>query len=66
LAKGCTLNLSPAAFTDGDCAQTGISRTSVLLANTNDVINIIVRRSFAEYLALWLQHAGAELGIRFE
>ena len=68
LAKGCTLDLHQRAFKDGQCAQTGLAKASILLSKVADApaFNIFVRRSFAEYLALWLQRAGAEYGIRFE
>lgn len=67
LAKGCTLDLHPRAFSAGDCAQTGLGKANVLLAKVDDqpTVDLFVRRSFAEYVALWLQHAGAEYGIRF-
>jgi len=68
LAKGCTLDLHPRAFHTGQCAQTGLARANILLSKVDDApsFDVFVRRSFAEYLALWLQHAGAEYGIRFE
>jgi len=68
LAKGCTLDLHKRAFKDGQCAQTGLAKASILLSKFGDApaFNIFVRRSFAEYVALWLQRAGAEYGIRFE
>ena len=68
LAKGCTLDLHPKTFHPGQCAQTGLAKASILIAKVDDVptFDIFVRRSFAEYLALWLQHAGAGYGIRFD
>ena len=61
LAKGCTLDLHPRAFKAGQCAQTTLAKTSMLIALIDDAptFDIIVRRSFAEYAALWLQHSGA-------
>ena len=66
-ARGCTLDLHPAAFETGDCAQTGMAKCVVLIARESgeNSFRLIVRRSFAEYLALWLRHAGEEFGIRF-
>ncbi len=60
LAKGCTLDLHPRSFKVGQCAQTTLAKTSMLIALTDDTptFDIIVRRSFAEYAALWLQHSG--------
>ena len=67
LAQGCTLDLHPQVFQTGQCAQTGLAKASILISKGDDapVFDIIVRRSFAEYLALWLQHAGAVYGVRF-
>ncbi len=67
LAKGCTLDLHRNTFHPGQCAQTGLAKASILIGKVDDVptFDIFVRRSFAEYLALWLQHAGAGYGIRF-
>ena len=61
LAKGCTLDLHPRVFKAGQCAQTTLAKTSMLIALIDDAptFDIIVRRSFAEYAALWLQHSGA-------
>ena len=66
LAKGCTLDLRQ--FVSGQCAQSAIARSGVLLiaGADNEHIEIIVRRSFAEYLALWLRNAAAEYGVRFD
>ena len=64
LAKGCTLDLHPRAFKMGQCAQTTLAKTSMLIALIDDAptFDIIVRRSFAEYAALWLQHSSARAG----
>jgi len=66
LAKGCTLDLHPAAFASGACAQTGLAKAGVLLAAHDSEFRIIVRRSFASYLLQWLGAAGAEYGIEFD
>jgi sarcosine oxidase subunit gamma len=67
LAKGCTLDLHPQSFLAGHCAQTLLAKAGVLLAfdDNRPAWSLIVRRSFAEYLALWLAHAGKEFGIDF-
>lgn len=66
LAKGCTLDLHPRVFSKGQCAQSGIAKAGILLAKVDDTtFDVCVRRSFAEYVALWLQRAGTEFGIRF-
>ncbi len=68
IGKGCTLDLHPTNFAAGQCAQTGLAKASILIARIDDAptFDVIVRRSFAEYVALWLQHAGGEYGIRFD
>jgi sarcosine oxidase, subunit gamma len=67
LAKGCTLDLHPQSFLAGQCAQTLLAKAGILLVFEDDrpAFSLIVRRSFAEYLALWLAHAGREFGINF-
>ena len=67
IAKGCTLDLHPDVFTQGQCAQTSIARADVLIARPGGEAGfcLIVRRSFAEYLALWLRAAGKHEGIGF-
>ncbi|WP_020497385.1 sarcosine oxidase subunit gamma [Sciscionella marina] len=61
LAKGCALDLHPRVFGEGHCAQTLIGKTQVLLwqyGNAPDY-RILVRASFANYLADWLLDAAA-------
>ena len=66
LAKGCTLNLEPSAFRVGDCAQSGLAKATALVALRDESprFDIFVRRSFAEYVVLWLHHAGREYGLK--
>lgn len=63
LAKGCPLDLHPRVFKTGRCAQTTLAKTSMLVALVDDTptFDIIVRRSFAEYAARWLQHSGGKI-----
>ena len=67
LAAGCPMDLDATSFGPGCCAQTGLAKASVLIAavDSRPSFDVIVRRSFAEYLALWLEHAGGELGVDF-
>ena len=69
LAKGCTLDLHPRSFSPGQCAQTNLGKAGVLLIPRGDAsdaqsVDVIVRRSFADYLGIWLQHSGREYGLR--
>nr|WP_083472525.1 sarcosine oxidase subunit gamma family protein [Kibdelosporangium phytohabitans] len=59
LEHGCTVDLHPRAFHAGRCAQTTIARTQVILWQTSDepVYRLLVRASFATYLADWLSDA---------
>ena len=67
LAKGCTLDTHPATLQVATCAQSGLAKANVLigLVDPQPVFEIVVRRSFSEYLALWLQSAGRELDVSF-
>ena len=63
LAKGCTLDLHPRAFKMGQCAQTTLAKTPMLIALIDEAptFDIIVRRSFAEYATQWLQHSSRSI-----
>ena len=67
LSKGCTLDFHPEEFKAGDCAQSGLAKANVVVGRSSDGLtyNILVRRSFSDYLALWLQQAGNGSGIEF-
>jgi len=59
LRKGCTLDVHQSVFAPGQCAQTNLAQTVVILMAVDDLggIDVIVRRSFADYLARWLLDA---------
>lgn len=62
LLKGCPLDLHHSVFNVGQCAQTVIAKTSMTLWQTSETpaYKVIVRRSFADYLGLWLLDATRE------
>ena len=63
LAKGCALDLHPRAFVEGTTAQTMLGQAGVILLavnGTGDDYRILVRSSFARYLADWLLDATGE------
>lgn len=64
LAKGSPLDLHPRAFGVGQCAQTHYFKTSVLLRPLDlagqEVWEVIVRRSFADYAVRIMLDAMAE------
>lgn len=61
LAKGCPLDLHPRVFGPGRCAQSRLARALVTIAQIDETprFEIIVRRSFADYLWRWLLDASA-------
>ena len=66
LAKGCPLDLHPSIFKPSHCAQTLLAKANVLIRCVDDSppsFELIVRRSFAEYTALWLNDAALEYGV---
>ena len=65
LSKGCTLDFHPRGFGAGQCAQSHIAKSNALIIQVDDepTYDIIVRRSFADYLARWLLHSGMEYDI---
>lgn len=64
LRKGCSLDLHPDVFGHGSCAQTHLDKIGVVIRRVDQTpaFDLIVRRSFSEYLALWLEDAAAEYG----
>ena len=67
LVAGCTLDFHPQVFKSGSCAQSGLSKTAVLIGRLEgpSEFEVVVRRSFAEYLALWFQHSAKPFGVKF-
>lgn len=57
LAKSCSLDLHPSIFPVAACAQSGLAKASMLLGciDSAPVYEIIVRRSFSEYVSRWLR-----------
>ncbi|MEV8556650.1 sarcosine oxidase subunit gamma family protein [Streptomyces sp. NPDC051917] len=63
LAHGCSLDLHPRAFGPGRSAQTTLARTQVVLVARDEPragFWVLVRSSFAGYLADWLLDAAVE------
>jgi sarcosine oxidase subunit gamma len=63
LAKGCTLDQTSPNFEVGACAQSGLAKANVLIGcidAAGPVFEIVVRRSFSDYLLRWLRHAATE------
>ena len=67
LASACPFDLHPRVFGEGECGQTVVAHTNVVLIFVNDdprgeALDIVVRRSFADHLARWLMDAAIEGG----
>lgn len=59
LATDCPLDLHPLAFKPGQCAQTRLAKAGMIVApmRKGEGFEVIIRRSFADYLSLWMQDA---------
>ncbi|MBT6095299.1 MAG: sarcosine oxidase subunit gamma [Rhodospirillaceae bacterium] len=65
LAKGCPLDFHPMIFGPGQCVQTLLGRTDMLLhCVKTDTFDIYMARSFAEYAWTWLEDAAREFGLK--
>ncbi len=64
LRKGCSLDLHPSVFGPGCCAQTLLAKAGILIrcVDPSPSFDLIIRRSFAEHVALWLKDAAEEYG----
>jgi sarcosine oxidase subunit gamma len=65
LAKGCSIDLHPRVFHTGSAVQTMLALAGVVLIALDDTgtdYRILVRASFAHYLAQWLTDAATEFG----
>ncbi|SHN75654.1 sarcosine oxidase subunit gamma [Geodermatophilus obscurus] len=63
LAKGCSVDLHPRVFGRGSSAQTTLGQAGVVLlalSDAGDDVVVLVRSSFAGYLADWLLDAALE------
>ncbi len=63
LAKGCSIDLHPRVFGRGSSAQTTLGQAGVVLLALSDAVDdvvVLVRSSFAGYLADWLLDAALE------
>ncbi|MEU8656666.1 sarcosine oxidase subunit gamma [Actinoplanes philippinensis] len=61
LAFGCSIDLHPRAFAIGDCAQTVLAHTPVVVQRRESGFRILVRASFAAHLAAWILDVSPEL-----
>ena len=67
LSNGIAYDLNPANFDPGEVVQTVIAKTGIMVINRSKAefqFDLVVRRSFADYLWLWLLDVGAEMNFR--
>lgn len=56
LQRGCPLDLHPAQFKPGQCAQSLLAKAPILVRPlADDHYQLIVRRSFTDYLWSWIE-----------
>jgi sarcosine oxidase, subunit gamma len=72
LATGCAIDLHPRAFPAGSAAQTTLGLAGVVLLALDDGVDggathyhVLVRSSFARYLAAWLLDAAVEFSTEY-
>ncbi len=62
LGSDCPLDLHPRGFKPGQCVQTRLARAGMIIAPLSDNAGFetIIRRSFSDYIGLWMQDACIE------
>jgi len=65
LAKGCPIDLHQRVFGLGQCAQRHLGKAPVLIGQIEEqpYFELIIRRSFGDYLWTWLESAAEEYGL---
>lgn len=64
LAKGCPLDLHPKMVKPGYVAGSILAKITVLIhLRSEDVVDLYLGRSFADYLWAWLEEAGMDCGL---
>ena len=65
LSKGCPIDFHPRVFGIGQCAQSHLGKAPILIGQIEEqpYYELIVRRSFADYLWTWLEIAAEEYGM---
>ncbi|WP_107850354.1 sarcosine oxidase subunit gamma [Oceanimonas marisflavi] len=64
IRKSCPYDVHLSNFPTGKCVGTVFAKSSALLRRTGaESFELVIRRSFADYLWLWLQDASQEYGL---
>ena len=67
LKKSAVYDFHASQFTDGRCVQTTFAKASALVSRTADgSFELVIRRSFSDYLFRWIIDAASEYGIKVE
>lgn len=67
LMKSTPYDVHPSNFPVGKAVGTHFAKSQLVIRHTaEDVWELVVRRSFADYIWLWLQDASAEYGLAVE
>ena len=67
LMKSTPYDVHPSNFPEGKAVGTHFAKSQLIIRHTaEDVWELVVRRSFADYIWLWLQDASAEYGLAIE
>jgi len=64
LAKGCTIDFHASRFPTGACAQSGLAKAGILVGklDASPRFELVVRRSFADYIVRWIMHSASPYG----
>jgi sarcosine oxidase subunit gamma len=63
LARGCRLDLDPAAFPEGHAAATIMAQVSVILANLGSAFLLLTPSTTARHFGEWLRATGRPFGL---
>ncbi len=65
LLKSCTYDFHESVFRANSCVRTTFAKTQALVINQqNNRIDLVVRRSYSDYVYRWIADASREFGIR--
>ncbi|MEM8497052.1 MAG: sarcosine oxidase subunit gamma family protein [Pseudomonadota bacterium] len=63
LKKSCSYDLSPQNFAVGNCVQTTFAKATALVIKRSEThFDLVIRRSFSDYIYAWIADASAEYG----
>jgi sarcosine oxidase subunit gamma len=66
LQKSSSYDFHPSNFPVGKCVQTVFAKSAALVAKSDEEgFLLLVRRSYADYIGLWLLDAASEYGVKF-